>query len=658
MDRVTAERALRGAGIDPTRVRVPTLAAGHVPATEGQWRAVLSDAGLNDLWNQLVEARDRVAELAAAAPRTAGREIGRRVAELTSLAESLIANTEGACWFETPTGSLVDHDALARIADAAATIAHNAVVTATGDHDADADARTTGAMVADQIAQEVVRSFADPPSAALAATFAIDRTLVDNLGGLDSGARLQVASGLRHNELNDMSHRILGHLIPEAATYPPSPTNILPAMLLEERPLTAHVVALHLRDLLQETDPTHAAAALDEWRAQIAVHWATHKTMLAGLRRLHEATGDDEEVALAEADLSWAVAEGPVRRLGWTILRLYGAPAAPLPTLSELRDRLIAHGSFLARAVSEAIEPAWRNAVAHRDIAYDATSGKLVLGDGTLEAPGSLRIRRNVGTATISGFECGVALARASNPSLADHLDLAVDAKARPQLARARIADRLAGHDVLCDTINVQDGCAKLTLTGATPFAAAGVLVELAEAREDLGLDGAELRVGDRPPLHVTGHVLAELSRLRLTTRDGSLPTTALWVVIAAGRLDLGIPLDDIYDEVSQRAVTAALQIVAPHFGLDLGEEAFPLTAAASRLDEILRCLLAAWRLLPGAPPQRRADLPHRIRTARVALRNTGELRTAGQRLHELMDREDPPDLPWFEPFGPTVTTT
>ena len=116
-----------------------------------------------------------------------------------------------------------------------------------------------GETIVEAIKHEIERSSEDSPGTVVAGTFGVSLELVDDLGGLDSGARLQVASGLTTGQLEEISRRTLQHLIPAGASYPPSATGIVAGLLSAERPLTAHVAALNVRDLLLDVNSELAA---------------------------------------------------------------------------------------------------------------------------------------------------------------------------------------------------------------------------------------------------------------------------------------------------------------------------------------------------------------------------------------------------------------
>jgi hypothetical protein len=586
----------------------------------------------------------------------AGRQSPARFGALAAAAQGVIAQVDGVCWFAAPSDSFVTHQDLRRLAQAAQAIARNALGLLAGDRSSDA-ALAAGDAVTEQITRETRRQSTEPPAANLAAVFGVDQALFEELGGLDSSARLRVATSLDHQDLDQLSRSVLRHLITNVTTYAPNATSVLAPMLVAERPLVAHVVALVTSQDLLTLDPGHAGTVLHAYRAYLPENWATYRSIHASERRMKTAGDEDpEDAALAEAEISWAFTEGLMRRLGWTWLRLFGANDADMPLLSELHDRLAAHGDIVASALATAIVPPWRNAVAHREVSYDTARGKLKMG-ADLVAPQELRGPRQLGTAVAHGFECGIALARASSSALAAELHLGADVTSEPQLVQSRLADLMAQHHVRCKRVVARDDHVLICVEQLNVYEASCILVEFAEATDLYQMSDIELQVDQRPALRVPATVLAELSRLRETACDRKLPAWGLWVVIASGRMDLVSDPDDVYREISQRAITATFRAFAGVLGVDLGVAVEPLSneQATEALDQIEAALLSAWSVLPGDPSEECEDVLQRIRCVREALDDPHQLRAAGKRLHERMCREDPPELPWFAPLEATA---
>ncbi len=647
-------RAVHGAGIDLSAVRIPDFSDGHVPVTPAQWRSVLEDSGLKKAWSDLTTARASVEALLSEPSSIAGKQSPARFGALVRAAKGVIGQIDAVCWFAAPPDSLVTHEDLRQLAEAAETVARDALALIAGDRSSDA-AVAVGDAVVDQIEREVPRLSPEPPSATLAKVYGVDQAIFDELGGLDASARLRVATTLDHQALDQLSCSVLRHLITPTTTYAPNATSLLAPMLVAHRPLVAHVIASVTSQELLMLDPGRVGPVLQAYRAYLPENWATHRSMRAAERRANAASDDDpEEAALAEADMSWAFTEGPLRRLGWTWLRLHGATDAEIPLLTELHQRLTARsGDIVASALATAIVPSWRNAVAHREVSYDSPRAKLKMG-ADLATPEKLRGARLLGTAVAYGFECGVALARASSSALAAELPLGADVASEPQLVRSRLADLMAQHRVRCERVDVRDDRVVVRVQQLNPYEAACTLVEFAEAGGLYQLTDVELEVDQRPALRVPGVVLAELSRLRSMASDARLPAVALWVVIASGRIDQGTERDAIYREIAQRAITQVLRVFAGVLDIDLGDmvvEDLTPQQAVEPLEQIEAALLSAWSVLPGDPPDDCEDVLRRIRRVRAALDDPGRLRAAGKHLHERMRREEPPDLPWFVPF-------
>lgn len=160
-----------------------------------------------------------------------------------------------------------------------------------------------------------------------------------------------------------------------------------------------------------------------------------------------------------------------------------------------------------------------------------------------------------------------------------------------------------------------------------------------------------ELSFGSRPPLSVNNEVLAEISHL-CRKAGGRMPATAMWPVVAVGRLQLGTPADAIYTELAERAAWAAMKVVAPRLGIGVDAPLVEAKAGAKELGQILGALQSTWRVLPGRAPSSCADVPQRIRVAKAALSRPERLFSAGKALHEACSRDEPPGLPWFALLG------
>jgi hypothetical protein len=270
---------------------------------------------------------------------------------------------------------------------------------------------------------------------------------------------------------------------------------------------------------------------------------------------------------------------------------------------------------------------------------------------GDLVDPQGLRSRRAIGDAVVYGFECGVALARASSPKLAQRLDRRVTAAQYPQIVSSRLADRFAQHGTVAVGITVRGEEVFLELADGTIYDAASVIAELAATCREYKIGNVELRCGTRPPLTANAGTLAEVARL-CREAGGQMAATALWPVLAVGRLQLGAEPAAVYTEMAERAAWAAMRIVAPRLGIKFDAPLIEGPAAAKELDAILKGLLSAWRLLPGRAPGDCADVPQRIRAAQAALGRPEHLFGAGKALHQATTRDGPAELPWFAPFA------
>ncbi len=600
------------------------------------------------LWPKLLAARASVQGLLSLPPSKIGAKAPRRAGAAVTVAEELVDNLETACWFRAPEDSIVDGATLAELG----ALAH-VVLAETLDPEADpsiaAQAIARCDAIVEMVKEEIVQPSTGSPASVVASVFGVPVDTIGDLKGLDSGGRIRVASGLGAAELEAISRKILRHLIPKGAAYPPSATDVLPGMLVAARPSIAHMAALYGRDAVLNADPSRAIEVLERRRANMPRDWATHRSYINGLARLKAADDDEEEASLAEAELSLLVTEGPVRQTGWAMLALDGAEGHTAPLLSELHDRLVAASSPLMKLTAAAIEPAWRNSVAHRDVAYDATHHKLVLNGKLVEAR-QLQHGRMIGDAVIHGFACGIALACATSPALAQRLNGDLSVARHPQIAQSQLANRLAGQGLVAEKIEVQGDTVVMAFDDGNLYDASKAIAEVAAAYCEFEISRLQMRFGNRPPLIVNRRTLAEVALL-YRGAGGVMPVYAMWPVIATGRLEEGVEASGIYAEMADRAASAAMRVVGPRLGIKMGIDHVTPAAGAKELEEILQALLSVWRVLPGRAPGAQADVPQRIRSAKAVIRQQDHLFTAGKALHEVMTRQGPPDLPWVATF-------
>jgi hypothetical protein len=620
----------------------------------GQWRSVLADSGLVGHWRSLIQARSKLGDLVQAPPAQAGRRAPAALRSLVKAAEIVIAQVEPVCWFVAPEESAVKVSDVAQLADNARAISHGALALVSGDRSTDAHV-VAGNAIVDAIDVEIKLSGSQPSSDTLTTVFAVDPGLLSRLGGLDATACIRAATTLGEKELDQLSRQVLQHLITKDTAYAPKATSVLAPMLALDRPLIAHVVASHLSQDLLGMAPEHVGEVLMAWRAFVPEIWAAHRSIRTHEQRIIAAgDSDPEDAALAEAEITATFMEGAIRRLGWTCLRLYTGVSGAMPMLDELRNRLLAAEPFVTTAAGRAMEPAWRNAVNHRDMAYNPMTGQLRLGEDVV-APAQLRGIRQLGEGVAFGFECGVTIARASSKPLADKLDLGADIRTNPQLVQTRLADLLAQHRVVCERIDIADDRVIFTVASLNAADAAMVLAEFADATDLYQLSSVELRVDGCTPLHVSASVLAELQRLRLEAGGGALPVYALWPVIAAGRAEIADDSDSVYTELAQRGAEAAVRMAIGLLDIDFGGDITRVDRdeAIANLRQIEAALASAWSILPGTIPHALSDLPVLISKLREVIESDGYMRPAGRRVHEFTSRDPYPELPWFSPFEP-----
>lgn len=130
---------------------------------------------------------------------------------------------------------------------------------------------------------------------------------------------------------------------------------------------------------------------------------------------------DLEQRALILADVYKSLVEGPVRQFGWALFSLESGSWSAPPTLTPMRDSLVAHGGFIGQLAEACIIPNLRNGHAHETLEWDGIQAcYLAAGDSVSLA----RVLNAVATA--DGFDKGCQAALACYRALRLTPDLGV----------------------------------------------------------------------------------------------------------------------------------------------------------------------------------------------------------------------------------------
>ena len=631
LDAAVAPARLRA--LESVRQRVMAIAAraeaveAEIPVDRSGWESVVKDAGIMAHVRQLLE---RLAEAEMPDVNDSGvigGALRRAVAGAAETLAQLVERVEQASSFIPPAGRESDRDALLRVPVLAVEAVTSCIDALTAiDPKAPLERWASSAAdlgaLADQLATRP--SIASEGMSALELVFgATPARFRDRRGVIDS-ARIRAFYATRPHELEQISRRLLKSLIGDAAVMPPDAATYAAAFSLSERPLICHQVA---RETLAEInrrfsdDPDATAAALARRFAGIRNSASTHfYGIVPAAARLEDAQGDGERARLV-LELYRLASEGPMRQTGWAYLELCGHPQRKAPTLSEVRDLLLADGSPLALLIAGAIHPEWRNPASHEEHHWDAAQERIVVGEVTATLD-EVEAAAGYAMSVMHGFETGVACARLLNDELAQTLETE-DAVHEAPLVDQRVRSAIGRQDVYVwdtswrgDSVEV---VLEVDLDRELHRVLAGVLGASLEApvatrwtvgerdsKRSFAISAAATAAGrgllepdvDQGPIDVNV-LLPLVASLKIAARE-----TAADVAVDVARLALKHPLGLAQDE--RRAI--------------MRSEPGAVARLARALDVAERALATSWGLI-GADGDLRAVLAHlsQARAAAVA---------------------------------------
>lgn len=384
--------------------------AGHFPVTEVQWRAVLEDAGFLDKIKNL--------RTAMTAPAEPGYE-----SKIHSLVEALETLCNQCLWFCPPVRLSDEYTAVgtfaARVNEFGAFLKNGQRTGGLWPILSELEAQSSALAGLTTLTVD-----ADDRSGLLLETFGIDVDKLDH--PIDVADALVTEVGV--TEVNAKAASLYRHLLPPQPAYVPDPRHSLLSIAHVPRPLVAHRTAVMTRDLLLSQLPQHAAllsTACAPLAKRANYNRFANFGILQGLRALTSLSTDPETVLYLSAYGFLDLVEVPLRLIGRALLNTMGkAPPRP-DTLGPLYNALASADHELTSDLAKLIHVPWRNAIAHRDLYWDAEREGIIVKNDLVElAQFAVEYRR--GYSFHQGFEVGVSMARAGSIEFRESLVAAV----------------------------------------------------------------------------------------------------------------------------------------------------------------------------------------------------------------------------------------
>ena len=145
---------------------------------------------------------------------------------------------------------------------------------------------------------------------------------------------------------------------------------------------------------------------------------------------------DHETQALALADVYRRIVEGPVRQYGWTLRCLESGNWSSPPTLTPVREAMIAAGGLAAQIATECVLTDLRNGEAHETLEWDGIHRQFVV-DGGRVAPQLVRDAVIVGLSFDLGCKAGLSFFRATRVGAEGMIPKVSDKSRMPAWSRA-----------------------------------------------------------------------------------------------------------------------------------------------------------------------------------------------------------------------------
>lgn len=203
-----------------------------------------------------------------------------------------------------------------------------------------------------------------------------------------------------------------------------------------EDPVAAYASMDGLLALLLAVQTTEVVEhALAHFRYRERAARQARRRILATVRSVNPET-DHESRALALAEIYKRVVEGPVRHYGWALRCLTIGTWSTPPTLTPLREALVAQGGLVRHIAESCILVELRNGEVHENLEWDGLQHRYLVENGSVEYE---RVVAAVASALSfeRGWEAAVASFRALMARPADTVPSAEDEHMMPAWQRA-----------------------------------------------------------------------------------------------------------------------------------------------------------------------------------------------------------------------------
>ncbi|MEU3472683.1 hypothetical protein [Rhodococcus sp. NPDC006774] len=196
-------------------------------------------------------------------------------------------------------------------------------------------------------------------------------------------------------------------------TDPLAAVTIIGLILDSEDPPTSYIACDMFIRRYAASDPSIAKSARAHLDRHESAMSRARRSANEAIARAHEASADNhaESKALALAEAYKRITEGPLRQFLWVMQVLTTSEWESPPTLTPLRQRLIAGGGVLASFADALILPGLRNSEAHETLVWDGYREHFLTEDGELP-PARVAYALALSYSLVNGSEAGLTAVR------------------------------------------------------------------------------------------------------------------------------------------------------------------------------------------------------------------------------------------------------
>ncbi|MDX3501352.1 hypothetical protein PV689_05445 [Streptomyces sp. ATCC51928] len=396
-----------------------------IPVTRAQWKSVLKDADLPRLQQETDETVAEILLLRTASGTTVGKRLPELLQRLGKSVVTLSTIAGEVSRFSPSRTSAAERRLAADLAQANQREAQALFACLKqGWLESAWNPVQRHAHTAQTIARALETATRDqasiPDEDTYRRTLGLSAEEISHGSGVAVRARLLAAWAKSPKKLDRRLRQSMKHLIDDSLPLTVKLLNHLAVLALSDRPLEAHRATLLSRDLVAsrlKSEPEITCSVMARHVSQERELLSSHRGQIA-YHDAYNRAEHHEEKARAALDMHRAALEGDVKRTATVLLELLGRTVPPGSSLSTIRDLLMAEGEQpLCKLLSSTIHPGWRNASAHEDFRWDPVDGTLLLGGQPTDLQAVLDSAIRART-ICHGFEHGVAVAYAQNPSL------------------------------------------------------------------------------------------------------------------------------------------------------------------------------------------------------------------------------------------------